>query len=48
MKTTLKELAIFTYEMIFFMIISVPLAMSLYTVATLMSEIKNLTKWITK
>ena len=47
MKQVLKELAIFTYEMSFFTLISVPLAIVLFLSAHFYFETKRIYKWIT-
>jgi hypothetical protein len=44
-KIILKEMAIFTYEMSYFMFISVPLAIMLFMTANLFFELKRLLKW---
>lgn len=48
MKQILKELGIFIYDMSFFTLISVPLAIVIYTTAQIFIETKRLITWITK
>lgn len=43
----MKQLLIFTYEMTYFMFISVPLALVLFLTAHLYFETKRIYKWIT-
>jgi hypothetical protein len=43
----LKELAIFTFGMIYFMLISLPLGVTLFLTAHLFFEVKRIIKWIT-
>ena len=46
MKNILKENAIFVYNLTFFTLISVPLAIMLYLTAHLFFELKRIIKWI--
>jgi hypothetical protein len=46
MKNILKETYILVYNLTFFTLISVPLAIMLYCTAHLFFELKRITKWI--
>jgi hypothetical protein len=46
LKAMLKETIRFIYELAFFVLISTPLAIMVYSIATLLSYLKTIIKWL--